>query len=107
MSPSIITKYDCDAIQAAMAVALLHFKNANPEITLKVIGKVIEREPQSVHAYICTDTEMPASCWLKAVARWPELEDRLIYNLDEAEKDFRAKQRTLPLTQPRPQEIAA
>lgn len=107
MSPSIITKYDCDAIQAAMAVALLHFKNANPQITLKAIGKVIEREPQSVHAYICTDTEMPATCWLKAVAMWPELEDRLLYNLDEAEKAFRSRQRTLNLHAPLPEEIAA
>lgn len=107
MSPSIITKYDCEAIQAAMAVALLHFKNANPSITLKAIGKVIEREPQSVHAYICTDTEMPASCWLKAVAMWPELEDRLLYNLDEAEKAFRTQQRTLPLTHDYPREEAA
>lgn len=107
MSPSIITKYDCDAIQAAMAVALLHFKNANPTITLKAIGKVIEREPQSVHAYICTDTEMPASCWLKAVAMWPELEDRLMFNLDEAEKAFRAKQRSFCLPMPEPEEKAA
>lgn len=95
MSPSIITKYDCDAIQAAMAVSLLHFKNAHPELTLKKIGKVIEREATSVHQYICTDTEMPASCWLKATAEWPELEERLLYNLDEAEKAFRAKQRSL------------
>jgi hypothetical protein len=95
MSASIITKYDCDAIQKAMAVALLHFKNAHPEITLKTIGKVIEREPQSVHVYISSDTEMPATCWLKAVAMWPELEDRLLYNLDDADKAFRAKQRDL------------
>lgn len=107
MTDSIITKYDCDAIQAAMAAALLHFKNANPTITLKAIGKVIEREPQSVHAYICTDTEMPASCWLKAVAMWPELDDRLIFNLDEAEKAFRAKQRSLRLDAPMPEELAA
>jgi hypothetical protein len=107
MSASIITKYDCDAIQAAMAVTLLQHKNAHPELTLKSIGKAIEREPQSVHAYICTDTEMPASCWLKAVAEWPELADRLIFNLDEAEKAFRARQRTLPLTRPVPEERAA
>lgn len=100
MNPSIITKYDCDAIQAAMAVTLLHLKNAHPDLTLKKIGKVIEREPQSVHAYICTDTDMPASCWLKAVAEWPELEQRLIYNLDEAEKAFRARQRTFDLVRP-------
>lgn len=107
MSPSIITKYDCAAIQAAMAVSLLHFKNAHPELTLKKIGLDIEREPQSVHAYICTDTEMPATCWLKLVAKYPELEDRLIYNLDEAEKAFRARQRSLNLPMPTPEEMVA
>jgi hypothetical protein len=107
MNASIITKYDSEAIQAAMAVALLHFKNAHPELTLKKIGKVIDREPQSVHAYICTDTEMPASCWLKLTAMWPELDERFIYNLDEAEKAFRAKQRSLSLPMPAPEELAA
>ena len=106
MSDSIFLKYDCDAIQAAMAVSLLHFKNAH-NLTLKAIAKEIEREPQSVHQYISTDTEMPMSCWLKAVAKWPELEDRLIFNLDEAEKAFRAKQRSLRLPMPEPETRAA
>lgn len=97
--PSIYLDYDCEAIQAAMAVALLHFKNAN-QLTYKKIAKEIEREPQSVQQYVCTDTEMPMSCWLKLVAKWPEIEDRLIYNLDEAEKAFRAKQRSLALPVP-------
>lgn len=107
MSALIFLKYDCDAIQSAMAVALLQFKNAHPEITLKKIGKEIEREAASVHQYICTDTEMPMSCWLKLTAKWPELEDRLIYHLDEAEKAFRAKQRSLGLPMPEPEEQAA
>ena len=106
MTPSIFLDYDCEAIQAAMAVALLHFKNAN-DLTLAKIGKAIEREPQSVHQYICGGAEMPMSCWLKLTARWPELEDRLLYNLDEAEKAFRAKQRSLRLDGPVPQEQAA
>lgn len=107
MSALIFLKYDCEAIQAAMAVALLHFKNAHPEITLSKIGKEIEREAPSVHQYICGGSEMPMSCWLKATAKWPELEDRLIFNLDEAEKAFRAKQRQLRLDQPEPEAKAA
>ena len=106
MSASIFLKYDCEAIQAAMAVALLHFKNAN-NFTLKAIAKEIEREPQSIHQYISGGAEMPMSCWLKATAKWPELEDRLIFNLDEAEKAFRAKQRSLRLDAPMPEELAA
>lgn len=105
-SASIILDYDCEAIQAAMAVSLLQHKNAN-DLTYRSIGKVIEREPQSVQQYICTDTEMPATCWLKAIAKWPELEARLLHNLDAAERAFRARQRTLPLSQPSPQEAAA
>lgn len=94
MSASIIIEKDCDEIQAAMAVALLQLKNALG-LTYKAIGKVIEREPQSVQQYICSDTEMPASCWLKAAAMWPELNARLEHNLDEAEKAFLARQRPL------------
>ena len=107
MSAFIFLKYDCDAISAAMAVALLHFKNAHEEVTLKAIGKECEREASSIHEYISGGREMPMSCWLKLTAKWPELEDRLIYNLDEAEKAFRAKQRTLRLDQPTPEDIAA
>lgn len=107
MSASIITNYDCEAIQAAMGVALLKLNNAHPELTYTKIGKVIEREKQSVWAYINGGAEMPATCWLKAVAEWPELEARLLYELDEAEKAFRAKQRALPLTQRKPEEQAA
>jgi hypothetical protein len=105
-APSIILEYDCDEIQAAMAVALLRLKNAH-KLTYKDIGKVIERELQSVQQYICSDTEMPASCWIKAVARWPELQDRLEYNLHAAEKDFLARQQSLSLTMPRSDERAA
>jgi hypothetical protein len=106
MSGSIILEYDCEEIQAAMAVSLLRLKNAN-NLTYKAIGKIIEREPQSVQQYICSDTEMPATCWLKLVAHWPELQDRLEYNLHAAEKDFLARQQTLSLTMPRPEEMAA
>lgn len=98
MSSSIILEKDSDQIQAAMAVSLLQHKNAL-NLTYKQIGRVIEREPQSVAQYICTDTEMPASCWLKLVAKWPELDSRFEHNLDDAEKAFLAKQRSLPLGQ--------
>lgn len=106
MSPSIILENDCEAIQAAQALALLQLKNALG-LSYKDIGKVIEREAQSVQQYICSTTEMPASCWLKLDAMWPEIRDRVEYNMDEAEKAFRARQRNLPLTQPTPEEKAA
>ena len=89
-----------------MGVALLKLKNAHG-LTYQQIGKVIEREKQSVAQYINDDTDMPAACWLKAVAQWPDLADRLEYELDDAEKDFQAHQRKLPLTQPEPETRAA
>lgn len=106
MSASIFLDYDCDAIQAARAVTLLHFKNAH-SLTYKDLGKVCQREPQSIQQYVCTDTEMPASCWQKLTAKWPELDERLIFNLDEAEKAFRAKQRELRLPAREPETRAA
>jgi cyanate lyase len=106
MSASTIIDKDCSEIQAAMAVALLQFKNAHG-LTYEKIGKIVEREKQSVAQYICGDTEMPASCWLKLVAKWPELRDRVEHNLDEAEKAFRARQRELKLDVPCQQDMAA
>jgi hypothetical protein len=96
MSASIITEKNCSDIQTAMALSLLQLKSVH-DLTYDKIGKVIERERQSVHQYICDTTEMPATCWLKAVAKWPELAARLEHNLDEAEKAFRARQRVLDL----------
>lgn len=107
MSALLFLKYDCEAIQAAMAMALLQFNNAHPELSYAKIGKEIEREASSVHEYICGGREMPMSCWLKLTAKWPEVEDRLIYHLDEAEKAFRSKQRELRLPVPEPEDMAA
>lgn len=107
MSAFIFLKYDCDAIQAATAAALLNFNAAHPELNYTKIGRECEREAPSIHAYICEGREMPMSCWLKLTAKWPELEDRLIFHLDEAEKAFRAKQRELRLPAPEPEVEAA
>lgn len=107
MSPAIFLAYDCEQIAAAMSVSLLQFKNAHPELTNAKIGKECEREPQSISQYCSGSAEMSSTVWLKLTARWPELEDRLIYNLDEAEKAFRAKQPELRLYAPQPAEQAA
>jgi hypothetical protein len=106
MSGSIFLEYDCDDIRAAMSVSLLQHKNTN-QLTLEKIGKVIEREAQSVSQYCNGTAEISSTCWLKLTAKWPELEERLIFNLDEAEKAFRAKQRSLRLDAPVPEEKAA
>jgi hypothetical protein len=106
MSASIILEKGCDAIQAAQAVAILQLKSAHG-LSYRDIGNIIQREPQSVQQYVCSTTEMPASCWIKLVAFYPELSERVEYNLNEAEQDFWAHQRSLPLTTPAPKEQAA
>jgi hypothetical protein len=106
MSASIYLEYDCETIQQAMAVSLLQFKNVN-QLTLAKIAKECEREAQSISQYCNGTAEISSTVWLKLTARWPEIEDRLIYNLDAAEKDFRAKQRSLRLDAPLPESEAA
>jgi hypothetical protein len=106
MSPSTIIDKELDEIQAAMGIALLRFSTTHG-ISYSQIGKVIDREKQSVAQYINNGTEMPATCWLKLVAKWPELAERLEFELDDAEKAFRAKQRSLTLPMPSPAERAA
>lgn len=100
MSPAIFLEYDCEQIQAAMAVALLKFNNAHPELTYAKIGKECERKHQSISQYANNIHEIPSTVWLKLTAKWPEIEQRMIYELDEAEKAFRARQRALNLQPP-------
>ncbi len=106
MSPSIILDKENDDIQAAMAITLSQHKHALG-LTYEKIGKVIERERQSVAQYMSGNTEMPAACWIKLIAKWPELAERLEYNLDEAERTFRSRQRELRLYAPEAEGIAA
>jgi hypothetical protein len=106
VSASIYLDYDCETIQQAMAVSLLQFKNVN-QLTLAKIAKECEREAQSISQYCNGTAEISSTVWLKLTARWPEIEERLIYNLDTAEKDFRAKQRSLRLDAPLPETRAA
>lgn len=97
MSPSIIleTKLPSE-IQAAMGIALLRLKMAR-KLTLEDIGAVMARSRESVSQYISDPTEMAATCWIRATARWPELNDLMLAELDEAEKAAVARQRALDL----------
>lgn len=83
-------------IQAAMGVAILRLKNAR-RLTLEDIGKVMGRTKESVSQYISEPTEMAATCWIFATSRWPELNDLMLAELDEAEKAAAARQREFRL----------
>lgn len=83
-------------IQAAQAIALLRLKNAQ-RLTLEDIGTVMGRSKESVSQYISEPTEMAATCWILATARWPELNQMMLDELDVAEKAAAARQRKLKL----------
>ena len=92
---------------SCLGSALLQTKVAN-KLTLDDMSETMGRSDEAIAQYIAGEAEMGVTAWLRAVKAWPDLEDRLSYHLmDEAEKAFRAKQRSLPLTRPVPEELAA
>lgn len=88
-----------------IGAALLQAKTAN-KLKLDEMAETMGRSDEAIAQYISGEAEMGVTAWLRATKAWPDLEDRLAYHLmDEAEKDFRAKQRSLNL--PPPAERAA
>lgn len=102
-SSKILEKALPSEIQAAMGVALLHLKNGRTmsghKLTLEDIGHVMGCTGSAVSLYVTNPTKMAAVSWIKATARWPELNDMLLAELDEAEKAAAARQRTFKLEQ--------
>lgn len=82
-----------------MGIALLRLKTSR-HLTLEDIGSVMGRSKESVSQYISDGTEMASHCWLKVTARWPELHDMMIAELDAAEKAAAARQRSFKLEAP-------
>lgn len=94
-------------VLGSIGAALLQTKIAN-KLTLDEMAETMGRSDEAIAQYLAGEAEMGVTAWLRAVKAWPDLEDRLSYHLmDEAEKAFRAQQRSLPLTRPVPAEIAA
>jgi hypothetical protein len=92
---------------ASVGAALLQTKVAN-KLTLDTMSETMLRSDEAIAQYIAGEAEMGITAWLRAAKAWPDLEDRLAYHLmDEAEKAFRAKQRSLTLPMPTPEEKAA
>lgn len=92
---------------ASIGAALLQTKIAN-KLTLDDLAETMRRSDEAVAQYIAGEAEMGVTAWLRATKAWPDLEDRLAYHLmDEAEKAFRARQRSLSLSMPVRQEQAA
>ena len=105
-SPTILGIPKRDTLRA-IGSALLQTKNAN-KLTLDEMAETMARSDEAIAQYIAGESEMGVTAWLRAVKAWPDLEDRLAYHLmEEDEKAFRAKQRSLTLPLPAPEERAA
>ena len=107
MSAPIILGETKRSLLASIGAALLQTKVAN-KLTLDDMAETMLRSDEALAQYIAGEAEMGITAWLRAVKAWPDLADRLEYHLmDEAEKAFRARQRSLSLPIPQPQEMAA
>jgi cyanate lyase len=105
-APTILGIPKRDTLRA-IGAALLQTKNAN-RLTLDDMSETMGRSDEAIAQYIAGESEMGVTAWLRAAKAWPDLEDRLAYHLmDEAEKAFRARQRSLSLPMPAPEEKAA
>lgn len=97
MTPSkILENARPSEIQHAMAMAIMRVKNARG-LHLDDIAPVMGCTRAAVSTYIVTPTKMSAICWIKATAHWPELHDLMLAELDAAEKDAAARQRSFKL----------
>lgn len=100
-APTILGKPK-SAVCGAIGLALSQIKIAE-RLRIDDMAEKIGRSDEMMAQYLAGEAEMGVTAWLRAVEAWPDLTDRVQYNLDEAEKDFRARQRNLPLTAPTPE----
>lgn len=104
-APTILGKAKRQVL-GGIGLALSQIKIAD-RLTIDEMAEKIGRSDEMMAQYLAGEAEMGVTAWLRAVEEWPELPDRVSYNLDEAEKAFRARQRSLTLPMPTPQERAA
>jgi hypothetical protein len=97
-SPIILGKAKRD-VTAAIGMALAQIKIAE-RLRIDDIAEKIGRSDEMTAQYLAGEAEMGVTAWLRAVEEWPDLPARVSFNLDEAEKAFRAKQRELRLEMP-------
>jgi transcriptional regulator with XRE-family HTH domain len=104
-APTILGKPKRDVV-AGIGLALSQIKIAE-RLTIDDMAEKIGRSDEMMAQYLAGEAEMGVTAWLRAVEAWPELMERVSYNLDEAEKAFRARQRELRLPDPQPEAKAA
>jgi hypothetical protein len=106
MTAPIILGKPKRAVTGAIGLALSQIKIVD-RLTIDEMAEKIGRSDEMMAQYLAGEAEMGVTAWLRACEEWPELTERVAYNLDEAEQAFRARQRSLTLPMPEPQEKAA
>jgi hypothetical protein len=96
MNAPIILGKPKRTVTAAIGLALSQIKIVE-RLTIDEMAEEVGRSDEMMAQYLAGEAEMGVTAWLRAVEKWPELPDRVSYNLDEAEKAFRARQRELKL----------
>lgn len=94
------------SVLGGIGLALSQIKIAE-RLTIDEMAEKVGRSDEMMAQYLAGEAEMGVTAWLRACEEWPDLPDRVSYNLDEAEKAFRARQRSLTLPMPAPKEQAA
>ena len=74
-APTILCKPQAE-ILGAVGVALLQVKNTR-RLTLEDMGTSLGRSREMIAQYIAGEAEMGFVTWLRALAAWPELADKL------------------------------
>ncbi len=97
-SPTILGKPKRD-VTAAIGLALAQIKIVE-RLRIDDMAEKIGRSDEMTAQYLAGEAEMGVTAWLRAVEEWPDLPARVSFNLDEAEKAFRARQRELKLEIP-------
>lgn len=100
-SPTILGKTK-RAVVGGIGLALSQIKIAG-RLTIDEMAEKVGRSDEMMAQYLAGEAEMGVTAWLRACEEWPDLPDRVAYNLDEAEKAFRARQRSLRLDPPQEQ----
>jgi transcriptional regulator with XRE-family HTH domain len=104
-APIILGKVKSEVL-AGIGLALSQIRLAE-RLTIDDMAEKVGRSDEMMAQYLSGQAEMGVTAWLRACAEWPDLPARVDYNLDGAEKAFRAKQRSLTLPMPEPQTRAA
>jgi hypothetical protein len=104
-APTILGKAKRE-VTGAIGLALSQIK-INGRLRIDDMAEKLGRSDEMVAQYLAGEAEMGVTAWLRACEEWPDLAARVAYNLDESEKAFNARQRSLTLPMPASQQERA